>query len=86
MEMAQVPASRLEVYSTRWTDTPPSGGPSAMPVSNVYPPVFDINRDISKHQKYEDAIPDGSLVSVRGKLRLSEPVIFLRFRIIPFTH
>jgi len=37
MEMAQVPASRLEVYSTRWTDTPPSGGPSAMPVQMCIP-------------------------------------------------
>ena len=33
-------------------------------------PVFDIDGNIVEPSKYKDAIPDGSLVAVRGKLKM----------------
>jgi len=34
------------------------------------PPVFDINNNLVEPLKYRDMIPDGSLVAVRGKLKM----------------
>jgi len=34
------------------------------------PPVFDINNRIVDPSKYEDTIPDGSLVAVCGKFKM----------------
>lgn len=55
----------------------PSGRYRALKENDTYrryqmciPPVFDINNRIVEPSKYEETIPDGSLVAVRGKLKM----------------